>query len=415
VKKPFTSFRFISSILAVAGVSSVIFAQPARAELDIGSLIGNGTGVFQSLSSGDFSLDNIYSIAGDAANISNSLGGASIGDFSSSLGDLSSVGDFSTGGEAFGGGGFDGGGSPDYSSIDGFGSTEIDGLGNSSDYALGLSKETWGKIGKSTGFLKGLIGNSSLGGKVDSISGILGAWGILDPNELAGEEGSSGAILGGSDDEIAPSIADEMANAKTPIDVYQAATKKKNLNPLNTFNISQAVLGKPGQEFTISQAKEQSAALALSQSASQKAAEYVGNAAKLSEAQEKSVKSAQKIVDAGVKTKQTLDAVHSLIGLGGVQSGQLSMVTGGLTLLSAGQAQQLKQGEANAAIDKINGDGIRMVAVQSAAATKALSDIGSDIEAQTQQANEEKFSNYSLATQSQSIMRVPTLFKGEAQ
>jgi len=403
----------IASAITVTTVITPVAAQ----SLDIGALFSAGSNLFESLSSGDFNLGSIFGIAGDVSTISGSFGGPTLGNLTSSLGDLSSSGisDYSFGNsggtfsdDSFGSGENLGG---DYST------TEVGSIGGSGGSSFGLNRDTFDKVARSSDYVRGLYGSiqsGSIGGSVENVVGLLGALGILDPNSISAQKGSSGATLGDPTITDISSLDDELKNAKYPVDVYYAGQKRQNIFRTSNHDLSQIVLGPVGQKFMASQAKEQALALAVGQESNQAIAKYVGSAAQLNSSQEKAVKSAEKVTKAGVKTKQTLDAVHALIGLGGIHSGQLALLSGGQTLNTAALAQIGKATNANTAVNKINGDKLTTISIQTAASTNGISLMSGDLDAMRRHDLEEEASQMSYVTQSQGLFRVPGLYKGEA-
>lgn len=404
------------SLLAAAVVAGVVTMPPIAKALDIGALFSAGSSLFQSLSSGDFNLGSIFNIANDVSSISGNLGGPSLGNFSSSLGNLSSSGasDYSYGSGSFlGGGGFD----PSETLEGDYTTTEGGFMGGGSGGGFGLNQDTFEKVARSSDYIQGLYGSiqqGNLGGSVNNILGILGAFGILDPNDVSSQQGSSGAVLGDPSRTEVSSLDDEIRNAKYPIDVYYAGQKRQNIFRTSDHDLSQIVLGKPGQKLIAGQAKEQALAIAVSEQGSAAVAKYVGNAAQLNTSQEKAVKSAEKAVQAGVKTKQTLDAIHALIAVSGIHSGQLALLSGGQTLNTAALAQLSKQMNASVAVNKINGDVLRTISVQTAATNHGISLMSGDIDAMRRHTLDQEASQMSFVTQSQSLFRVPGLFGGSA-
>lgn len=400
------------TLFVAAIVSGVILSPPVAKALDFGALFSAGTSLFQSLSSGDFNLGSIFSIAGDVSTISGGLGGPSLGNLSSSLGSLSSSpdADYSLGsGNIFdenfeSGSGLDG----DYSTTPGIGGG-LSGGGNS----LGLNRDTFDKVARSSDYIRGLYGSiqsGSLGGSIENVLGIAGVFGLLDPNDISSQPGSGGQDLGNPSGREMPSLEDELKNAKYPIDVYYAGQKRQNIYKTSNHDLSQLVLGKPGQQLMANQAKEQSLAIAVGEQSTAKIGEYVGSAAKLNQSQEKAVQSAEKMVATGIKTKQSLDALHVLIGLGGVHSGQFALLSGGQTLNTAALAQMAKQQNAGNAINKINGDALRDIKIQTAATNNAVTLAAGDIDAMHRHQLDKEAAQMSHVTQSQGTFLFPGLF-----
>lgn len=403
-------------LIASAIAVTLAFTPIAAQSLDIGELFSAGSNLFESLSSGDFSIGNIFNIANDVSSVSGNFGGPTIGGFAGggvSLGNLTSSGnaDYSFGSGSFSNDTFD----PTQSINGDYSTTEGDFLGEGGG-GFGLNQRTLQQAARSSEYVRGLYGSiqkGNIGGSIQNVIGILdtfGLFGIEDPSEVSSRQGSAGAVLGNSSVVDSSSLDDELARAKYPIDVYYVGQKRQNIYRTSNHDLSQIVLSKLGQKFIADQAKEQGVAIGVSEQANQQIAKYVGNSAQLNQSQEKAVKSAEKIVDKGVKTRQTLDGIHALIGIAGVHSGQFSLLSGGQTLNTAALAQLGRQVKANTAVNKINGDTLRTIAIQSAATNNGVSLMSADIDAMHRHDLEKEASQMSLVTQSQETFLVPELF-----
>jgi hypothetical protein len=385
------------------GLLSVPFA--ARADFSFSNIIDGIT----SLGSGNFNLDSISGIVGDISSITASINSSELGNFSSS-GDLSSA-DFNPGSsDLFSG--VNTGTITDPSA--GFGDpsfSELDGLGGSSGI-FGSSTDTVNKILGSSSYIKGLYGAISSGNIssiLDNGSSLLGSLGILDIASLSGEQGSSGATLGGGEADTS-SINDEITSAKSPQQVFAAGNKRQSIYRSSNYGISQIVLGKDGQALSDSQAKESGLAVSSSQASSTKSADYLAKAADVNSSQEKAVNASQDLAKKCSEAKQTLDCQKYQSTQLAVIAAQNSLSSGSQTLQLALTAQSNNQAAVEAAINKINGDRLQKIELLNAGATNGISELSALADQEHQHKLTEELAAMGYVSEAQTVMLVPGMY-----
>jgi hypothetical protein len=360
---------------------------------DIESIIGLGSDIFQTISSGSFSTSSI-------GNIFSSVGGLSGNSTLQELGNLSS----SLGGYDFGGGTFGGG---DLGGID-------------TGETGGLSSETLSKINSSVSATPSIyksIQSRNWGAAAGGIIGLLGDLGVINPQAASSSESlSSGGV--DSEGNIIPgqrtsSIIDEIRQASTPSQIYAISRKSKAAYNLASNDISQLVLSKEGQKLIVNRQKEAALGLEVSNTSAASSSALLEDANGLYESQQKAVEASEKTVQGIGKAKESLVALKGLGTLGGIHSAQFAMLQAQGIIDTANSAYTAQQLKAIAAIEKLNGDHLVGLTVQSAAQTASLGGINNELD----QINEYKQSQDrgQLAASAQSAQTVILPFPLDVQ
>jgi hypothetical protein len=370
--------------------------------------------VFQSLSTGGFNFGNIGQLlSGITTSVSNP---SSFG-----LGNLSSSGatpgSYGTGSLGSYSGGLTGaaGGLCGTGGNCNFSTTNLGGYAPGT--SGGISPATAQKISASSGYIKNLYGSitkGNLSGILNNGIGLLGVLGITLPSQLSATSGSAGSPLGGSSSGVTsgiPSIDDELITATEPVNIWQAANKKRNVYPETNYNISQISLGEEGQKLSASQTEESTLAVSTAQDAVSENSQYVQDASELNTSQDNAAQSAAKLAEACAADKQSLDCLKKISGGLAVLSGQNSLVSAGQTLQLAATFQNSQIGATNAAIAKINGDRLQKIEIQAAATVSGVSTLASLADQAHQYELTKDQADLQGLTRSQGSFIVPGLFK----
>jgi hypothetical protein len=404
MKNTKTKRRFFISTTVVA-----IVAIPTVANANfLGSLLGNGGGVFQSLTSGNFNFSNIGQVVSGVSSSISNPSSFSLGSYSSSGAQNYGLSNLSIGG------GFTGQSTLGNGTTGGFGTTG--GVFNGgSPGSGGLSPSTIQKINASSGYIQNLFGSvqsQSWGGIINNSLGLLGALGIINPATLSAASGSAGAPLGipGATTSSA-SIDDEFDNAKIPIDIWMAGNKKNSVYPQSNWGISQIVLSDDGQKLSDAQAQESTLGVSTAQDASTAAGQYVGQAVSLNGSQEKAAQAASKLSDNCSNAKQSLDCLKNISGGLGVMAGQNALTSAGQTLQISAAYQQAAAAAADVAVNKINGDRLTKIELQAAATNNGVSILAALADQEHQYQLTKEQADLRFMTHSQQTLLAPGLFK----
>jgi hypothetical protein len=207
------------------------------------------------------------------------------------------------------------------------------------------------------------------------------------------------------------SVDDEFNNAKIPVDIWLAGNKKNSLYPQSNWGISQIVLSEDGQKLSDTQAQESTAGVSAAQTAAQSAAEYAGQAVTLNDSQEQAAQAAAKLSENCSNAKQSLDCLKNISGGLGVMAGQNALNSAGQTLQISAAYQNAAASAANVAVNKINGDRLAKIELQTASTNNGVTIMAGIADHEHQYQLTEDQANLRFLNRSQQTLLVPGLFK----
>jgi trimeric autotransporter adhesin len=363
--------------LPIAALWVISTSHSASAQLfGLGS-IGN----LFSPSGGSFSFSNLSSLFSNATNGSgsnSSTGSSGIGGTLGSL--LSGLGASSNSLSSLGSG-------SGWSNLGNITST----LGNiapvlqsSQGNPNGLSPstvQTVQTVGSYSQSIFGSISSNNWGGAANGIAGLLGALGVLNPqaaaNVASGTSQTTGGNTtgGGSTGGTVATLAQQILNAKTPKEVYELSRQGQSSIRQGVNNISQLVLSDDGQNFLQSQKQESALALEASGQAVDAQAQNVKDSATKADDAASLTDSAAGAADTCSKAKESLACLKQISAQNAILSSGLTILTGQAALHNVGTSLLSGQLKALSAIEKINGDRLEALEVQSATQTMQQAEI----------------------------------------
>lgn len=359
-------------LLLPLALSSILIVQPRANAFDFGDLFSFGSDLFDQVLSGDFSLQSIPNILGGVGSLTGDSTLQSLGNLSSTFGGLA------------GDGGIVGGGD-----------------------LSGLDPDVLADIQASVDAIPNIyrdIQSDNWGGAVDGIFGLLGDLGIINPQQAPTAEGDGAGATTFPDSRTIPDLD---RNASTPIEVYQVGRSKKSAYNLATNDISQLIFSPDGQKAVSDRQKESALTLEVSESSAEKTLANVEESTKLYDYQKKAVEATGKTLENVVKAKESLEALKGIASILGINANQFAVLQAQGIIDSANFALSVNALKAIAASNKINGDHLTAITVQSAAQTSVLSSIKGELEHQDERENFEQRGEVASSERSASTFILP--------
>jgi hypothetical protein len=329
--------KTLTTSSAITLALMVVLPRPAAA-IDIGQLLNIGSDVSQLIQGGNFDLNSI-------------------------LGTLTDVNSIITGGSGGGTTRADGtttdGTATDGTTTDGSGDGTQSSIGDST--GTGISQQDLQKAGTVISNVQGLykaVSGHNIGGIFSGVKGLLGAFGIINPQAAANSVSSGGVQTNGSQGDgtgtqgLSQYNIPSTANAKSPEEVKHISGVGDTTERLASNDIAQMTLGEQGQQVLATRVAQDEAAMSSSEKASTSASNNVQSSVKAAQssingakASAKSAQAAQKDPDSQavlkkMSTQQALAAQQAAI-----QSGQLSLLTGSSSQVSNQLVALQKQGQ----------------------------------------------------------------------